>query len=100
MTFIYAGRIGSGGFGRASFRSPSREVDILWVDKKGSEDWVEIGGCDMVDPNVFDAHSRDEFFFSHRKACTERGRRRTKDVCSQYPEPLPFRTFSPVVPRS
>jgi phenylalanyl-tRNA synthetase alpha chain len=37
------------------FTEPSCEVDILWVDKKGSEDWMEIGGCGMVDPNVFDA---------------------------------------------
>ncbi len=37
------------------FTEPSCEVDILWVDKKGSEDWMEVGGCGMVDPNVFDA---------------------------------------------
>ena len=37
------------------FTEPSCEVDILWIDKKGSEDWMEIGGCGMVDPNVFDA---------------------------------------------
>jgi len=37
------------------FTEPSCEVDILWVDKTGSEDWMEIGGCGMVDPNVFDA---------------------------------------------
>ena len=23
--------------------------------KSGKEDWVEMGGCGMVDPNVFDA---------------------------------------------
>jgi phenylalanyl-tRNA synthetase alpha chain len=37
------------------FTEPSCEVDILWVDKSGREDWMEIGGCGMVDPNVFDA---------------------------------------------
>jgi phenylalanyl-tRNA synthetase alpha chain len=37
------------------FTEPSCEVDILWVDKSGKETWMEIGGCGMVDPNVFDA---------------------------------------------
>ena len=37
------------------FTEPSGEVDILWVDKNGNEDWMEVGGCGMVDPNVFDA---------------------------------------------
>ena len=37
------------------FTEPSCEVDILWVDKSGTENWMEIGGCGMVDPNVFDA---------------------------------------------
>jgi phenylalanyl-tRNA synthetase alpha chain len=37
------------------FTEPSCEVDILWLDKSGSENWMEIGGCGMVDPNVFDA---------------------------------------------
>lgn len=37
------------------FTEPSCEVDILWVDKSGKENWMEIGGCGMVDPNVFDA---------------------------------------------
>ncbi len=37
------------------FTEPSCEVDILWVDKSGSENWMEIGGCGMVDPNVFEA---------------------------------------------
>lgn len=37
------------------FTEPSCEVDILWVDKQGVESWMEIGGCGMVDPNVFDA---------------------------------------------
>ena len=37
------------------FTEPSAEVDLLWVDKKGKESWMEVGGCGMVDPNVFDA---------------------------------------------
>jgi len=37
------------------FTEPSAEVDLLWVDKDGKEDWIEMGGCGMVDPNVFDA---------------------------------------------
>jgi len=37
------------------FTEPSAEVDLLWVDKNGKADWMEVGGCGMVDPNVFDA---------------------------------------------
>ncbi len=37
------------------FTEPSAEVDLLLVDKSGRESWVEMGGCGMVDPNVFDA---------------------------------------------
>jgi phenylalanyl-tRNA synthetase alpha chain len=37
------------------FTEPSAEVDLLLKDKSGSENWVEMGGCGMVDPNVFDA---------------------------------------------
>jgi phenylalanyl-tRNA synthetase alpha chain len=37
------------------FTEPSAEVDLLWVDKNGKKDWMEVGGCGMVDPNVFDA---------------------------------------------
>jgi phenylalanyl-tRNA synthetase alpha chain len=37
------------------FTEPSAEVDLLWTDKEGREDWIEMGGCGMVDPNVFDA---------------------------------------------
>jgi phenylalanyl-tRNA synthetase alpha chain len=37
------------------FTEPSGEVDLLWLDKQGKEDWMEVGGCGMVDPNVFDA---------------------------------------------
>lgn len=37
------------------FTEPSAEVDVLWIDRNGKESWVEMGGCGMVDPNVFDA---------------------------------------------
>ena len=37
------------------FTEPSGEVDLLLADKSGKERWVEMGGCGMVDPNVFDA---------------------------------------------
>ena len=37
------------------FTEPSGEVDLLLTDKTGKERWVEMGGCGMVDPNVFDA---------------------------------------------
>jgi phenylalanyl-tRNA synthetase alpha chain len=37
------------------FTEPSAEVDLLLTDKTGGARWVEMGGCGMVDPNVFDA---------------------------------------------
>jgi phenylalanyl-tRNA synthetase alpha chain len=37
------------------FTEPSAEIDLLLTDKSGNERWVEMGGCGMVDPNVFDA---------------------------------------------
>ncbi len=37
------------------FTEPSAEVDLLLKNKSGEESWVEMGGCGMVDPNVFDA---------------------------------------------
>ncbi|TFG50650.1 MAG: phenylalanine--tRNA ligase subunit alpha [Candidatus Brocadiia bacterium] len=36
------------------FTEPSAEVDVLLTDKGGNERWVEMGGCGMVDPNVFE----------------------------------------------
>jgi phenylalanyl-tRNA synthetase alpha chain len=41
------------------FTEPSGEVDLLLRDKAGNERWVEMGGCGMVDPNVFDAVGYD-----------------------------------------
>ena len=37
------------------FTEPSAEVDLLLADKTGKESWVEMGGCGMVAPSVFDA---------------------------------------------
>ncbi len=37
------------------FTEPSAEVDLLLKDKAGQEKWIEMGGCGMVDPNVFEA---------------------------------------------
>jgi len=37
------------------FTEPSAEIDLLWIDKHGNESWIEMGGCGMVDPNVFEA---------------------------------------------
>jgi len=40
------------------FTEPSAELDIK-MHVKGGYDWVEIGGCGMVDPNVFEAVGYD-----------------------------------------
>ena len=37
------------------FTEPSAEIDLLLTDKQGNSKWIEMGGCGMVDPNVFDA---------------------------------------------
>jgi phenylalanyl-tRNA synthetase alpha chain len=37
------------------FTEPSAEVDLLLTDRTGQQKWTEMGGCGMVDPNVFDA---------------------------------------------
>jgi phenylalanyl-tRNA synthetase alpha chain len=42
------------------FTEPSAEIDLLLTDKNGNERWVEMGGCGMVDPNVFDAVGIDK----------------------------------------
>ncbi len=40
------------------FTEPSAELDIK-MQIRGSYDWVELGGCGMVDPNVFHAVGYD-----------------------------------------
>jgi phenylalanyl-tRNA synthetase alpha chain len=37
------------------FTEPSAEVDVLFHLSDGSEKWIELGGCGMVDPNVLEA---------------------------------------------
>lgn len=47
------------------FTEPSFEIDVK-LEAKGKEDrWIEIAGCGMVDPAVFDAvsHSRKDTLF-------------------------------------
>ena len=35
------------------FTEPSAEVDIEWHDDQGNSNWLEVMGCGMVHPNVF-----------------------------------------------
>ncbi len=41
------------------FTEPSAEVDIQFREPDGTERWVELGGCGMVDPNVLEAVGYD-----------------------------------------
>jgi phenylalanyl-tRNA synthetase alpha chain len=41
------------------FTEPSAEVDLLFVADDGTEKWIEVGGCGMVDPNVLSAVNID-----------------------------------------
>ncbi len=41
------------------FTEPSFEVDISWKDKYGKQQWLEVLGAGMVDPNVFKAVGYD-----------------------------------------
>lgn len=41
------------------FTEPSAELDIAWFGEGGEENWVELGGCGMVDPAVFEAVGYD-----------------------------------------
>jgi phenylalanyl-tRNA synthetase alpha chain len=41
------------------FTEPSAEVDLLFVADDGTEKWIEVGGCGMVDPNVLNAVNID-----------------------------------------
>ena len=40
------------------FTEPSAELDVK-MTIKGKEQWIEVGGCGMVDPNVFEAVGYD-----------------------------------------
>ena len=37
------------------FTEPSAELDIEWKDKNGSKTWMEVLGCGMVNPKVFES---------------------------------------------
>ena len=41
------------------FTEPSAEVDVWFRYSDGREDWMELGGCGMVDPNVLEAVNYD-----------------------------------------
>ncbi len=41
------------------FTEPSAEVDVWFTYPDGHEDWMELGGCGMVDPNVLEAVGYD-----------------------------------------
>ena len=41
------------------FTEPSAEIDLMFHREDGSDYWVELGGCGMVDPNVLDAVGYD-----------------------------------------
>lgn len=41
------------------FTEPSAEVDMLFTREDGSGEWIELGGCGMVDPNVLEAVGYD-----------------------------------------
>lgn len=46
------------------FTEPSAEVDVWFPEKKGGPDWVEWGGCGMVDPRVLQACGVDAGMYS------------------------------------
>ena len=46
------------------FTEPSAEVDVLVPQADGSSKWMEIGGCGMVDPNVFKAVNIDPAIYT------------------------------------
>jgi len=41
------------------FTEPSAEVDVWFTFADGRQDWMELGGCGMVDPNVLEAVGYD-----------------------------------------
>ena len=41
------------------FTEPSAEVDLLFHYDDGREEWIELGGCGMVDPNVLETVGYD-----------------------------------------
>ncbi len=46
------------------FTEPSAEVDIEWHDEQGNSNWLEVMGCGMVHPNVFNQVGIDSNHYS------------------------------------
>ncbi|MFP4106560.1 MAG: phenylalanine--tRNA ligase subunit alpha [Phycisphaerae bacterium] len=46
------------------FTEPSAEVDLLFTYDDGRAEWIEMGGCGMVDPNVLEAVGYDSEKYS------------------------------------
>ena len=46
------------------FTEPSAELDIEWTDKSGNKTWMEVLGCGMVNPKVFNYVGYDPNEFS------------------------------------
>ena len=46
------------------FTEPSAELDIEWTDKAGDKTWMEVLGCGMVNPKVFEFVGYDSNKFS------------------------------------
>jgi len=46
------------------FTEPSAELDIEWKDKSGKKVWMEVLGCGMVNPKVFDSVRYDSAEFT------------------------------------
>ena len=46
------------------FTEPSAELDIEWIDKAGDKTWMEVLGCGMVNPKVFEFVGYDSNKFS------------------------------------
>ena len=46
------------------FTEPSAEVDIEWQDDEGESHWLEVMGCGMVNPKVFQYSNIDADKFS------------------------------------
>ncbi len=46
------------------FTEPSAELDIEWIDKAGDKTWMEVLGCGMVNPKVFEFVGYDPNEFS------------------------------------
>jgi len=46
------------------FTEPSAELDIEWINKSGEKSWMEVLGCGMVNPKVFESVKYDSNEFT------------------------------------